>query len=146
LIDNGMKVVTNGTDNHMLLVDLTQFGKGKGIFAQESLDEASITLNKNTIPADPSSPFYPSGIRMGTPSLTTRGMKENEMEQIGKWISEILKDISKYELPEDKKQINEYLKKFREEIKNNKKVHEIKNNVVELCRKFPLYPDFDVLR
>ena len=146
LMNNGMKVVTNGTDNHMLLVDLTQFGKGKGIFAQEALDEAGITLNKNTIPADPSSPFYPSGIRMGTPSLTTRGMKEKEMEQIGKWISEILKEISKYELPEDKKQINDYLKKFREEVKNNKKIHEIRNHVVELCKKFPLYPGFDVLK
>src|SRR3989338_2099551 len=146
LMNNGMKVVTNGTDNHMLLVDLTQFGKGKGIFAQEALDESGITLNKNTIPADPSSPFYPSGIRMGTPSLTTRGMKEKEMEQIGKWISEILKEIAQYELPEDKKQINDYLKKFREEVKNNKKIHEIRNHVVELCKKFPLYPGFDVLR
>jgi len=146
LIDNGIKVVTNGTDNHLLLVDLTPFGKGKGIFAQEALDEANITLNKNTIPADPSSPFYPSGIRMGTPSLTTRGMREKEMEAIGKWISKIVHEIKNYELPEDKKQINDYLKKFREEIKQNKKIHEIRNNVVELCKKFPLYPDFDVLR
>jgi len=145
LMDNGIKVVTNGTDNHLLLVDLTPFGKGNGIFAQDALDEANITLNKNTIPADPSSPFYPSGVRMGTPSLTTRGMKEKDMEQIGKWISEIIKEIAKYELPEDKKEINNYLKKFREEIKQNKKIHEIKNNVVELCKKFPLYPDFDVL-
>lgn len=146
LMGNGMKVVTNGTDNHMLLVNLTQFGKGKGIFAQEALDEANITLNKNTIPADPSSPFYPSGIRMGTPSLTTRGMKEKEMEHIGKWISEVIQEIKKYELPEDKKEINNYLKKFREEIKHNKKIHEIRNNVVELCKKFPLYPGFEVLR
>ncbi len=146
LMDNGIKVVTNGTDNHLLLVDLTPLGKGKGIFAQEALDEANITLNKNTIPADPSSPFYPSGIRMGTPSLTTRGMKEKEMKQIGKWISEIIHEIKKYELPEDKKEINNYLKKFREEIKNNKKIHEIRENVIELCKKFPLYPKFDVLR
>ncbi len=146
LMDNGLKVVTNGTDNHLILVDLTSFGKGKGIFAQDALDEANITMNKNTIPADPSSPFYPSGVRMGTPSLTTRGMKEKEMEQIGIWISEVIKEIAKYELPEDKKEINNYLKKFGEEIKNNKKIHEIKSNVVELCRKFPLYPDFDVLR
>ena len=146
LMAKGMEVVTGGSDNHMVLVSLTKFGKGKGIFAQEALDEANITMNKNTIPADPSSPFYPSGVRMGTPSLTTRGMKEKEMEIIGKWISEIVHEIKKYELPEDKKEINDYLKKFREEIKNNKKIHEIRNNVVELCKKFPLYPDFDVLR
>ena len=146
LMDNGIKVVTNGSDNHLILVDLTNFGRGKGIFAQETLDEANITMNKNTIPADPSSPFYPSGIRMGTPSLTTRGMKEKEMELIGKWIAEVVKEIKKYELPEDKKEINNYLKNFREEIKNNKKIHEIRNKVIELCRKFPLYPDFDVLK
>ena len=146
LMENDIKLVTNGTDNHMILVDLTHFGKGKGVFAQEALDEANITTNKNTIPADPSSPFYPSGIRIGTPSLTTRGMKEKEMEIIGKWMSEIIHEIKKYELPEDKKQINEYLKKFREEIKDNKKIHEIRNHVVELCKKFPLYPGFDVLR
>ena len=146
LMDSGMEVVTGGSDNHMVLVSLTKFGKGKGIFAQEALDEANITLNKNTIPADPSSPFYPSGVRMGTPSLTTRGMKEKEMEMIGKWISEILKEIAKYELPEDKKEMGNCLNKFREEIKQNKKIHEIRNNVVELCKKFPLYPGFDVLR
>lgn len=146
LMDNKIKVVTNGSDNHLILVDLTSFGKGKGIFAQEALDEANITINKNTIPADPSSPFYPSGIRIGTPSLTTRGMKEKEMELIGKWISEVIHEIKKYELPEDKKEINNYLKNFREEIKNNKKIHEIRNKVVELCKTFPLYLDFEVLR
>ena len=146
LMDNGIKVVTNGSDNHMVLVDLTPFGKGKGIFAQEALDEANITTNKNTIPADPSSPFYPSGLRMGTPSLATRGMKEKEMESIGKWISEIIKEIKNYELPENKAEINDYLKKFREEVSKNKKIHQIKNEVMELCKKFPLYPDMDVLR
>ena len=146
LMENNIKLVTNGTDNHMILVDLTPFGKGKGIFAQESLDEANITMNKNTIPADPSSPFYPSGVRMGTPSLTTREMKEKEMEMIGKWISEVIHEIKKYELPEDKKEINNYLKQFREEIKQNKKIHEIRNNVIELCKNFLLYPGFDVLR
>ncbi len=146
LIDHGIKVVTNGSDNHLLLIDLTPFGKGQGIFAQEALDEANITMNKNTIPADPSSPFYPSGLRMGTPSLTTRGIKEKEMEIIGKWIAEIIHEIKKYELPEDKKQINDYLKKFREEIKQNKKIQEIRNTVVELCKKFPLYPGFYILK
>src|SRR3989339_652040 len=124
----------------------SKIDKGKGIFVQDALDEANITMNKNTIPADPSSPFYPSGVRMGTPSLTTRGMKEHEMEIIGKWISEVINEVKKYELPEDKKEIQNYLKQFREEIKQNKKIHEIKNQVVELCKKFPLYPDFDVLR
>ena len=71
-MENGVKIVTNGTDNHLMLIDLTSFGAGKGVFAQEALDLAGITVNKNTIPAESSSPFYPSGIRLGTPSLTTR--------------------------------------------------------------------------
>jgi glycine hydroxymethyltransferase len=146
LMSNGIKVVTNGSDNHLILVDLTNFGKGKGIFAQEALDEANITMNKNTIPADPCSPFYPSGVRMGTPSLTPRGMKEKEMKMIGKWISEVIKEIKDFELPEDKKEINNYLKEFREKIKNNKKIKEIQKQVIELCKKFLLYPDFDMLK
>ena len=131
---------------NMILIDLTAYGKGFGVFLQDALDYANITLNKNTIPLDPSSPFYPSGVRMGTPSLTTRGMKEHEMEIIGKWISEVIHEVKKYELPEDKKEIQNYLKQFREEIKQNKKIHEIRNQVVELCRRFPLYPGFDILR
>ena len=146
LIDNGIKVVTNGSDNHLLLIDLTPFGKGKGIFAQEALDEANITINKNTIPADPSSPFYPSGVRMGTPSLTTRGMKEMEMEIIGKWIAEIINDIKDFELPSNKEEIPGYIKKFKESIKNNKKIRSIKQEVIALCKKFPLYQDFDILK
>jgi glycine hydroxymethyltransferase len=129
-----------------VLVDLSIFGKSKGVFAQEALDEANITTNKNTVPADPGSPFYPSGIRMGTPSLTTRGMKEHEMEQVGKWISEVVHEIAKYELPEDKKEIPAYLKKFKEEIKHNKKMHSVREEVMQLCKKFPLYPGFEILR
>ncbi len=146
LIDNGIKVVTNGSDNHLILIDLTPFGKGKGIFAQEALDEANITMNKNTIPADPSSPFYPSGLRMGTPSLTTRGMQEKEMQIIGKWIAEIIMEVKQFNLPENKDEIKEYLKNFKESIAKNKKIHQIRKEVMELCKEFPLYPDFDILR
>mgnify|MGYP001564515186 FL=1 len=146
LMGNGIKLVTNGTDNHMILVDLTPFGKGKGIFIQEALEMANITVNKNTIPAEPSSPFYPSGVRLGTPAITTRGMKEKEMEMVGKWISEIIKEVKDFELPGNKAEINDYVKKFKSTIEHNKKIHEIKAHVVELCKKFPLYPEFDVLK
>lgn len=146
LMGNGIKLVTNGTDNHMILVDLTPFGNGKGIFIQDALEMANITVNKNTIPADPSSPFYPSGVRMGTPAITTRGMKEKEMEQIGKWIAEIIKEAKDFELPENKAEIGNYIKQFKQSIEHNKRIHEIKEYVIELCRKFPLYPNFDVLR
>jgi glycine hydroxymethyltransferase len=145
-MSNGIKLVTNGTDNHMMLVDLTPFGKGHGTFVQDALEAANMTVNKNTIPADPSSPFYPTGIRLGTPTITTRGMKEKEMEMIGKWIADIVKEIKDYNLPSDKEERKAYLKKFKEEISKNENIKKIKNEVVELCKKFPLYPEFDVLK
>ncbi|MEK6869747.1 MAG: hypothetical protein AABX74_05925, partial [Nanoarchaeota archaeon] len=145
LMENGIKLVTNGTDNHMILIDLTPFGKGNGIFAQEALEEANITVNKNTIPAEPASPFYPSGIRLGTPAITTRGMKEGEMETIGKWIADIIKEAKGFKLPDDKEERNDYLKEFKERIKKNENIKKIRNEVVELCKSFPLYPGFDVL-
>ena len=146
LMDNGIKLVTSGTDNHMILVDLTPFGKGNGIFVQEALEMANITVNKNTIPAEPSSPFYPSGIRLGTPAVTTRGMKEKEMEKIGKWISDIIKEVKEFKLPNDKEERAAYLKKFKETIMKNKKIEIIKKEVVNLCKGFPLYPNLDILK
>jgi glycine hydroxymethyltransferase len=145
LMDNGIKLVTNGTDNHMILIDLTPFGKGKGIFVQDALEAANITTNKNTIPADPASPFYPSGIRLGTPAITTRGMKEKEMEIIGKWIADIIMEVKDFELPDDKEERKGYLRKFRGSIKNNEKLKRIRGEVEDLCKDFPLY-EFDVLR
>lgn len=144
LIANGLKLVTNGTDNHMILIDLTPFGKGKGVFVQEALDRANITLNKNTIPKDPSSPFYPSGVRLGTPALTSRGMKEQEMKIIGKFIAEVANEVKGYELPEGKEERQEYLKKFRSEMENNQKIREVRNQVLELCKRFPLYPEIEI--
>ena len=125
LMDNGIKLVTNGTDNHMILVDLTPFGKGNGIFIQDALEMANITVNKNTIPAEPSSPFYPSGIRLGTPAITTRGMKEKEMQLIGKWIAEIIMEVKDFELPEDKEERAKYFKKFKESLNQNKNINAI---------------------
>ncbi len=138
LMAKGQTLVSNGTQNHLLLVDLTPYGKGLGVFAEKALDLAGITLNKNTIPQDPSSPFYPSGIRMGTPAITSRGMKEEEMKLIAGWISEILQMIRIYSLPEDKEERKIYLKKFREEIAQNETVKGIKQKVEALCSRFPL--------
>lgn len=100
LMERGVKVVSGGTDNHLMLVDLTPYGKGLGIFLEEALDTAGITCNKNTVPQDPSSPFYPSGLRLGTPCITTRGMKEKEMAQIAGFIAKTVDLIKNYHLPE----------------------------------------------
>jgi glycine hydroxymethyltransferase len=144
LMSNGIKIVTDGTDNHMILIDLTPFGKGKGIFVQEALDLANITLNKNTIPADPSSAFYPSGARLGTPAVTSRGMKEKEMDFVAECIAKIIKEVcTKYSLPEDKAKLKEYLANFRSEIKSNQIVLEVKKEVTRFCEKYPLYKTLD---
>ncbi len=87
----GIRIVSGGTDNHLMLVDLTNFGlTGKAV--EKLLDEAHITANKNTIPNDPQSPFVTSGIRLGTPAVTTRGMKEADMEQIAEAISTVIRE------------------------------------------------------
>ena len=89
LRDEGFRIISGGTDTHLMLVDV--FSKGMlGSEAEKALGEAGITVNKNAIPFDTNPPMKPSGIRIGTPALTTRGMKEPEMSQIGRWIAEVL--------------------------------------------------------
>ena len=91
LIDRGIKIVSGGTDNHLMLMDLTTFNlTGKEV--EKWLDEAHITANKNTIPNDPKSPFVTSGIRLGTPAVTSRGMKEDDMDKIAEAIAMIVKE------------------------------------------------------
>jgi glycine hydroxymethyltransferase len=87
----GFDLVTGGTDSHLLLLDMTSKNIS-GKQAEKVMGKAGITVNKNTIPFDPRSPFDPSGIRLGTPALTTRGMKEKEMVQIAGWIDEAIRN------------------------------------------------------
>ncbi len=113
LIKRGIKIVSGGTDNHLMLLNLTD----KGITGKElehRLDEVHITANKNTIPNDPQSPFVTSGVRIGTPAVTARGFKENEMKLIAGWISDIIEDFE-----------------------GNKE--RVSSEVQALCEKFPIY-------
>ncbi len=110
----GFKLVSDGTDTHLILADLTNKNV-TGKEAQVDLDEVGITLNKNTVPNDPRSPFDPSGIRLGTPAITTRGMKEPEMEKIADWIDRVIADTG-----------------------NQENLQVIKKEVAELCSKFPV--------
>ncbi len=144
LREDGITLVSDGTENHLALIDLTPFGKGKGVFVQYALDEANITVNKNTIPGEPSSAFYPSGIRLGPPAITTRGMKEGEMVQIADMIARIIKEVSSNELPEDKEGRIAYLKRFRADLKSNRTVEEVRNQVLGICKRFPLYPELEL--
>ena len=123
----------------MLLMDLTPFGKGKGLFVQEALDLAGITTNKNTIPADPSSPFYPSGIRLGTPAITTRKMKEPEMKTIAGWIADVVDEVKGFGMPDDKERRKDAIAKFRKEVAANRRIKAIREEVRALCKRFPLY-------
>lgn len=97
LMEHGFKVISNGTDNHLMLIDLRNKSV-TGKAAQEALDEVGITCNKNSVPFDDKSPFVTSGIRIGTPALTTRGMKEDEMRQIGDMINSVIENISSEEV------------------------------------------------
>ncbi|HEY4234211.1 MAG TPA: serine hydroxymethyltransferase [Lacipirellulaceae bacterium] len=114
VLAGGLKLVSGGTDNHLLLVDVTPLGIG-GKLAETALDRCGITINKNMIPYDQRKPVDPSGIRLGTPALTTRGMGPSEMKSVGKWILEALV------APEDEA----VLTRIRGQIK-------------ELCRQFPV--------
>jgi glycine hydroxymethyltransferase len=115
IIDEGFRVVSGGTDTHVMLVDV--FSKGvKGKEAEEALDRARITVNKNAIPFDVNKPFNPSGIRLGSPAVTTRGFREPEMREVGKLISEVLHNIG-----------------------NEEAIASVRRKVGELTARFPLY-------
>ena len=115
LIEKGYKLVSGGTDNHLLLVDFTGT-EITGKVAEKTLEDAGITVNKNAVPFDSRSPFVTSGIRIGTPATTTRGLKEPEMLQVADWIDRALKNIE-----------------------NKAELIKIRGEVKELCCKFPLY-------
>ncbi len=113
LMENGMKLITGGTDNHMMVIDTVKSSGLDGKEAERLLDRISITTNKQIIPDDPNPPLKPSGIRLGTPAATTRGMKEPEMVQIGKWISRLLKNAQDEELICNmKREVEEFCMRF----------------------------------
>jgi glycine hydroxymethyltransferase len=117
LQEQGLRVVSGGTDNHLMLVDVWMNGKGiTGKDAEKALEAALITVNKNTIPFDQNKPFVASGLRIGTPAVTTRGMKEPEMRTIGRLIAEVI------HAPES------------EDVRNK-----VKREVADLTASFPLY-------
>jgi len=117
LAAEGFRIISGGTDTHLMLVDV--FSKGMlGSEAEKALDRAGITVNKNAIPFDTNPPMKPSGIRIGTPALTTRGMKEADMRQVGRWISEVLHNRT-----------------------DDAVLAKIRKQVLELADTFPLYPE-----
>jgi glycine hydroxymethyltransferase len=135
---NGIKLVGDGTENHLLLLDLVSvFGPGGGVFGSEVLEVCGMTVNKNTIPKDPGTPFYPSGVRLGTPAITTRGMKEAEMEKIGGWIAQAIMEVKNYKLPEKEQRVA-YIAQFKKDIATNEALQKIHLEVKDLCKNFPV--------
>lgn len=139
LMNEGLKLVGNGTENHLMVVDFTNFSDGLGTQAAFALDVAGIYANRNAIPNEPCSPFYPSGLRVGTPLVTTRGMKEAEMEQTGQWIARVVNHIKDATLPNDKKQRAAFVKAFKEEITTDSELLKISEEVKDLATRFPLF-------
>ncbi len=115
LISRGYNIVSGGTDNHLMLVDLIAKGL-TGKAADAALGAANITVNKNSVPNDPQSPFVTSGIRVGTPAITTRGFKEAEVEQLANWIADVLDNIN-----------------------DAATIERVKGQVLEICKRFPVY-------
>ena len=115
LVTGGLRIVSGGTDNHLMLVDLRPKGV-TGKLAEESLEKAGITCNKNAIPNDPEKPFITSGVRLGTPAITARGMKEDESVKIAEMIIKVLENVN-----------------------DDEKIAEVRNEVLRLTEKFPLY-------
>ncbi|MGB9614125.1 MAG: serine hydroxymethyltransferase, partial [Fervidobacterium sp.] len=121
LEERGLRIVSDGTDTHLMLVDLNPLNV-TGKAAETALGYCHITVNKNTIPNETRSPFVASGIRLGTPALTTRGMKEEQMEEIADLIVTVLKNIK-----DEEGNIDDAIAK------------EVTDRVVQLCKEFPLY-------
>jgi len=136
---NGLKLVGDGTENHLILIDLTPFGEGFGTQVAFAMDVAGIYANRNTIPNEPCSPFYPSGLRIGTPLVTTRGMKEQEMTKIAQWIARVVDHIKAEQLPAQKEQRRLFLKEFKKRSLKDETLLQIRVEVKEMASAFPLF-------
>ena len=112
-------MVSGGTDKHLVLIDLRRQNVS-GWFVGWALETANIIANRNTVPYDTASPYYPSGLRLGTPAVTVRGMKEKEMKTISKWIFQIVEYVGKRQIPKDEIERRTYLKKFRANLLKDK--------------------------
>lgn len=137
LIKAELTLVGGGTESHLMLVDLRPKNLSGNVVA-EALEVAGIVVNRNSVPNDIMPPFYPSGIRLGTPAVTTRGMKEAEMKKIASWILEIIKKVKDEKLPENPEDRSRFLKQFRLKISKDKYLKNINQQVKALCKKFPV--------
>lgn len=125
------------SENHLILLSLTNYGYGMGYQAQYALETAGITVNKNTIPGEPVNPFYPSGIRLGTPALTSRGMKEKEMKQIAIWIKQALEETRGLDMPQTNNKAA-FIKEVKVKLAKNKNLLKIRKDLAVFAKKYPV--------
>ena len=133
----GFNLSGGGSDNHLILIDLRNKNVN-GAVGAIALEVAGIVVNKNGVPHDSNPPFYPSGIRLGTPAITTRGMKEDEMKKIAVWIDAAIDEVKNEKLPDVKEKRAEFIKDFKIRVTKNKKLLKIAQEVKILCTKFPI--------
>lgn len=133
----GFDLVSGGSDNHLILIDLRN-KKVNGSPAALALEVAGVVLNKNGVPYDTNPPFYPSGIRLGTPAITTRGMKEKDMKKVANFMDRAVKEVEGWELPSDKEKRRVIWEGYKKKIYKNKKLLAIANEVKLFCSKFPV--------
>jgi len=137
LIKYGFALVSGGSDNHLILIDLRN-KKINGALAAYALEKANIIVNKNSVPNDTNPPFYPSGIRIGTPAITTREMKESDMKKVASWINDTIVACGEWGLPGSKEKRNVFFRAFKDDIRNNKEIEKIGVEVKKFASKFPL--------
>ncbi len=137
LIKHGFDLVSGGTENHLILIDLNN-KKVNGAVAALALETAGIVLNKNGVPFDTNPPFYPSGIRLGTPAITTRGLKEKDMVKVANWMNRAVEEVKGFDLPKDKEERKKLWQKLKVEIVKNKKLLQIAKEIKNFTAKFPI--------
>ncbi len=138
LTEAGFALVSGGTDNHLILMDLTPTGIGRGTLFHAGLERLGLYANKNAVPNDQSSPFYPSGLRLGTPAATTRGMDAADMKQVASWIAQLGEHIKAVKVPQDKEARQKTLKSFDESLKTDPFYETLRGEVRNLCRRYPI--------
>ncbi|MEX0621587.1 MAG: serine hydroxymethyltransferase [Candidatus Woykebacteria bacterium] len=137
LLERDFNLVSGGSDNHLILIDLRSKGIN-GALTAFALETANIVVNKNSVPFEDNPPFYPSGIRLGTPAITTRGMKEAEMVKIAAWFEETVAEIKDEKLPQEKEARKVFMKDFRNRVLKNKRVLSIAEEVKKFTAAFPV--------
>ena len=133
----GYELVSGGTDKHLILVDLRNKGLSGRVPAL-ALEKANIICNFNTVPYDSAPPLYPSGLRMGTPAVTSRGMQEKEMRQIAVWVDEVIKSVVAYQLPDNPKLRKAFMQELPVGLSQNKTIRKIAKEVQRMTAKFPV--------